>query len=250
MSPSNPEGLNSIQHEIADGVRLRGKAPLPFDALDVLKDEYGITADRLMLTSAARVFNRPKDTSESNSRLMNQYATLISVHSGALGDFDLSGSITKTTNTASNSEATNSYSLVPLQVNAGLSKGPSIIRSGGASVRLDSPSGVMLKKNGREFRYCSFLYDENTDSVRIQQLQGVGGSEPSPELRWTSVLVDVVEHTAGALGIPRVSITSAANNDYIRNSKIPMWRAKTMYDKTAQRAGYTRMSRGDWLKSI
>ncbi|MFT4310134.1 MAG: hypothetical protein ACMXYC_00720 [Candidatus Woesearchaeota archaeon] len=131
---------------------------------------------------------------------------------------------------------------------------------------LDTPLAVGLTFKQHPLAVCGF-FAHSQDMLFIKQIQGiqrqkiqqgyvspVTPSEGFSLLDFRKTLVGIVEDIALQAGYTTVGIQCGDQNEYTKEhrGKIPLdvKRSRNIYDKTAQRLGYSLAQDGNWYKEI
>jgi len=132
---------------------------------------------------------------------------------------------------------------------------------------LDAPAAIALFHKEEPRAVVSFFPKDKT-TLEIKQIQGariVTRREKRKKLRyrlsssgggclgtldWKRFLVSCAEQVGRDLGYSRISIQGARNNKWVLDGGLPLERGLEIYDKTAERLGYSQVGIGNWYKSI
>jgi hypothetical protein len=255
--------LGELAGGLTEGIRFDNTDSVADTVCEQLFDELEVVADESIMISAVNVMvdNTLADLEFSDFEvdpeahpdifgydaglgLLRQYATLLSVHTGALESLDLECLITTNAGDQAKQLGKSVFRLHPIKVEGGRHTGLAEGAPDDVELYLDAPAGYVLTRDEQPVGFASYELDIN-GSFYFAQLQGVRGTLRAQPPRWASTLVQIGEHIAKGNSITRSVVQSAANNAWLNDATIVK-----RYDRTAQNLGYSQGSDGNWRKDI
>ncbi|MBI5066387.1 hypothetical protein HZA97_09210 [Candidatus Woesearchaeota archaeon] len=173
-----------------------------------------------------------------------------------------------------NENKLNKYSLCALTVegisDSGFAKtwGCWYKNEGHIDLYLDAPVGICVLYKKIPNAFITF-YSKNQETIFVPQIQGVRPHKISGEglrngrkssrglavLDWRKLLIESIEEIGKKMNFQTIEIQSAHNNgwtkiDYRGDVKLPLERGIQIYDKEAERMGFTQREDKNWVRSL